>query len=261
MSKLSPSKVSDAAKRIANMITDGGATMRTITTALMISTPMAQAALEQLGAVQTKSGRWVIDNEPEQFGNSEALVTSDCVEKQEQVIPVSEINQADTSKGIPVDLSIDWVNAPEGATHYHQGEFIRWTGKKDSYGFFALDAYGQEGWTETAYSWIGTLGSFLANDAIPRPVCTATAPLGGIRSELPQTPPASDFAARQSVEHALVTAALREHRGATASRLSEITGLAVENVADALEELMIGLVVQPYNPLHVLAYQLKDVAK
>ena len=64
---------------------------------------------------------------------------------------------------------IDWSKAPAGATHWHDGEWIRWTGHKDM-NLWNLDAW-DDGcrWTESAYGWHGTLETFLEDGAIPRP--------------------------------------------------------------------------------------------
>lgn len=79
-----------------------------------------------------------------------------------------------------VDVSahpvIDWSKAPEGATHWHEGEFLRWTGKQDM-ALWNLDAWDDDcRWTESAYGWHGTLETFLADGAIPRPVTKPTRP-------------------------------------------------------------------------------------
>ena len=64
---------------------------------------------------------------------------------------------------------IDWSKAPEGATHWHEVEFVRWTGKKDM-NLWNLDAWDDDcRWTESAYGFHGTLDDFLAYGAIPRP--------------------------------------------------------------------------------------------
>ena len=64
---------------------------------------------------------------------------------------------------------IDWSKAPEGTTHWHEGEWIRWTGKKDM-NLWNLDAW-DDGcqWTLSAYGFHGTLEGFLADGAIKRP--------------------------------------------------------------------------------------------
>ena len=63
---------------------------------------------------------------------------------------------------------IDWSAAPEGATHWHDGEWIRWTGHKDM-NLWNLDAWDGCQWTLSAYGFHGTLEGFLADGAIKRP--------------------------------------------------------------------------------------------
>ena len=72
-------------------------------------------------------------------------------------------------QNVPTAADIDWSKAPEGTTHWHVGEWIRWTSKKDM-NLWTLDAW-DDGcrWTESAYGWHGTLEGFLADGAIKRP--------------------------------------------------------------------------------------------
>jgi hypothetical protein len=236
--------------------TPEGLTISEITGDLRISVALAKTALKAIGAVY-EGGVWVLhDDDVAPVAVAPAIGNADTspapvaqpVAKSETGIPVSEEKQAvePESKTVKVvRAEPDWANAPEGATHYHQGEFIRWTGKKDSYGFFALDAYDPEGWTETAYSWTGTLDSFLANDAIPRPkTCqdTCTAHICSvddacfIASRDAAEPIKSDYAIAMDIEREQVLTVIKT--GATLSRIAEITGLHIDDAQHHVDVLI-----------------------
>jgi len=76
----------------------------------------------------------------------------------------------------PVTVEPDWNEAPEGATHWHEGEWIRWNGRKnkDFPSSFDLDVFRLNCWDESYYGWAGTLKGFIADGAIPHPVIKIT---------------------------------------------------------------------------------------
>lgn len=64
--------------------------------------------------------------------------------------------------------------APEGATHWHKDEFVRWTGHC-IFGTWDIDAWRGGNWELAYWGWKGTLETFLTDGAIPRPTSKAVA--------------------------------------------------------------------------------------
>lgn len=65
---------------------------------------------------------------------------------------------------------VDWSKAPDGATHWHRGDFVRWTGKRNPvFGSWDMDGWLGGDWSLAHWGWQGTLETFLADGAIQRP--------------------------------------------------------------------------------------------
>ena len=126
-------------------------------------------------------------------------------------------------------VTVNWSKAPEGATHWHEGEFLRWTGKQDM-ALWNLDAWDDDcRWTESAYGWHGTLETFLADGAIPRPVTKPTRP-----------EPIEALSLSVRAQHLLLSAGILtipDLATKTESELLRIKGLGKKSLAEIVEAL------------------------
>lgn len=145
-----------------------GLNMRQIQTALQTSAVNAQAALDELGAVKDGAKWLLVDDEVEQVAPGEK----------------AEIEQSVEPETVAVIEAPDWSNAPEGATHWHENEWVRWAGKRSTkHNIWDMDAWRDGAWVLDFWGWKGSYESFLADGAIPRPKPLTQAVFNGMPPE------------------------------------------------------------------------------
>jgi len=72
--------------------------------------------------------------------------------------------------------------APEGATHYWHGEFLRWLGKIQD-GMPSLDVWDDNEWTVNAYGLKGGLIDLVSSGAIDRPTVSPASLISDAQAE------------------------------------------------------------------------------
>lgn len=172
-----------------------GVAIAEITGTLRISKPLAISALKAIGAVE-QNGLWlIVDDEPapvevapgakadtvvnENFTTELSGISGELVE------PLSnpyELPESETVKVVHAEP--DWANAPEGATHWHENEWVRWAGKRSTkHNIWDMDAWRDGAWVLDFWGWKGSYVSFLADGAIPRPKPLTQAVFNGMPPE------------------------------------------------------------------------------